>query len=112
VRFRPPYKFVLVAWLFLAALICVDDSSSQTRGGLGAQEIRGKQVYVKGESGESANTAMLGNADLEVPASSFSCSNCHGRRGEGTREGGLQPTPIDWETLTRPLNTPYPPQHP
>ncbi len=75
-------------------------------------EIRGKQVYVKGESGERAITAMLGTADLEVPASSFSCSNCHRRRGEGTREGGLQPTPIDWETLTRPLNTPYPPQHP
>jgi len=101
VRFRPQYKFVLLVWLFLAAL-CVDDSSSQTRGGLSAQEKRGKQVYVKGESGENAITAMLGNADLEVPASSFSCSNCHGLRGEGTREGGLQPPPIDWETLTRP----------
>ena len=101
-KFRPQYKLGLVVWLFLAALICVDNGSSQTRSSLGAQEKRGKQIYLQGESGESAITAMLGNTDLEVPASSFSCSNCHGLRGEGTREGGLQPPPIDWETLTRP----------
>ena len=96
------HNYALFVLLFTTALICADSSSSQTRNSLSAQEKRGKQIYIKGESGESAITALLGNTDLEVPASSFSCSNCHGLRGEGTREGGLQPPPIDWETLTRP----------
>ena len=46
--------------------------------------------------------ALLGSDDpLELPASSFNCANCHGLRGEGTKEGGLQPPPLNWETLTR-----------
>ena len=85
-----------------AALICVNSSATQTRTGLNEQEKRGKQIYVKGESGPSEIIALLGNAGLDVPASSFSCANCHGLRGEGTQEGGLQPPPINWDTLTRP----------
>lgn len=88
--------------LVLAALFCVDQGAAQKRSGLTPQEQRGKQIYVKGESGAGEIIAKLGGAGLDVPASSFSCANCHGLRGEGTREGGIQPPPINWETLTRP----------
>jgi ABC-type branched-subunit amino acid transport system substrate-binding protein len=84
------------------ALLFVKSAAMQSRAGLSEQEKRGKQIYVKGESGTNEITALLGSADLQVPATSFSCSNCHGLRGEGTKEGGLQPPPINWETLTRP----------
>ena len=91
----------LVPRLILVLLVfCVHNAFSQSRIGLTDQEKRGKEIYVKGENGPVVITATLGNSDLEVPASSFSCANCHGRRGEGTREGGLQPPSIDWETLT------------
>ncbi|MDX6271320.1 MAG: hypothetical protein QOD28_2543 [Acidobacteriota bacterium] len=67
------------------------------------QEKRGKQIYLKGEGDGGAEIkALLGGDKLEVPASAFPCANCHGLRGEGTREGGLQPPPINWETLAAP----------
>jgi ABC-type branched-subunit amino acid transport system substrate-binding protein len=99
----PKLRLVLMVLLSLSALICV---YAQTHAGLTDQEKRGKEIYVKGENGPSEITATLGNSDLEVPASAFSCANCHGRRGEGTREGGLQPPPIDWETLTHAYTSP------
>lgn len=98
-------RLVLTLLLLLSVMIFPDNTTSQSRAGLTDQEKRGKQIYVKGESGPGTITAVLGNTDLEVPAAAFSCSNCHGRRGEGTREGGLQPPPIDWETLTAPYTS-------
>ncbi|HYP00204.1 MAG TPA: ABC transporter substrate-binding protein, partial [Pyrinomonadaceae bacterium] len=68
---------------------------------LSPQEKRGKQIYLKGESADGKEIkALLGSDALEIPASAFACVNCHGLRGEGTREGGLQPPPINWQTLT------------
>jgi ABC-type branched-subunit amino acid transport system substrate-binding protein len=99
-RFK--FNFVVAVLMAFLALLCVNRVATQNRSVLTEQEKRGKQIYVKGESGANDITAMLGSADLVVPATSFSCSNCHGLRGEGTREGGLQPPPINWETLTRP----------
>lgn len=99
-RFK--FNLVLAVLMAFSALLYVNRVSMQNRSGLSEQEKRGKQIYVKGESGASEITAMLGSADLVVPATSFSCSNCHGLKGEGTKEGGLQPPPINWETLTRP----------
>jgi ABC-type branched-subunit amino acid transport system substrate-binding protein len=98
------YRLVLTLLSVLSVMIFADNVTSQNRG-LTDQEKRGKQIYLKGESGLGTITAVLGNTDLEVPASAFSCANCHGRRGEGTREGGLQPPPIDWETLTAPYTS-------
>jgi ABC-type branched-subunit amino acid transport system substrate-binding protein len=69
-------------------------------GQLSEQEKRGKLIYLKGESRAGEIVAVLGNSDLEVPAASFTCANCHGLRGEGTKEGGLQPPPITWNVLT------------
>jgi ABC-type branched-subunit amino acid transport system substrate-binding protein len=100
---RLKYYCAVVVLLALMALTGIGHTTAkQSRSGLTPQEKRGKQIYVKGESGAGEITAVLGSADLQVPATSFSCSNCHGLRGEGTKEGGLQPPPITWETLTRP----------
>lgn len=99
---RLQFKLCMALLTLLATLICVNPGATQNRSGLTPQEKRGKQIYVKGEGGAAEISAVLGSAGLEVPASSFSCANCHGLRGEGTREGGIQPPPINWETLTRP----------
>lgn len=100
----PRFQFHLgvTILIVLTTLVCVEIGATQKRSGLDPQEQRGKQIYVKGESEAGEIIARLGSANLDVPASAFSCANCHGLRGEGTREGGIQPPPINWETLTRP----------
>jgi len=83
-----------VAWLVTLPPVQARSASTLT-----PQEKRGKQIYLKGESEGGEIIAILGSGDLELPASSFSCSNCHGLKGEGGNEGGLQPPPITWSTL-------------
>ena len=104
--FRPRYQTRrgLAILILLTTLICAGSAATQKLG-LNPQEKRGKQIYVKGESDAGEITASLGAADLEVPASSFSCANCHGLRGEGTREGGIQPPPLRWDTLIQPYTS-------
>lgn len=87
--------FILIVWLLPGGMIGAESGSE-----LSPQERRGKQIYSKGESGSGEIKAVLGNGDLEVPASAFACMNCHGSRGEGKREGGLQPPAITWDVLT------------
>lgn len=93
---------IALAWLTLGAR--GGDAQAVAPRELTPQEKRGKQIYLKGESGEGASEikAFLGSDKLEVPASAFPCGNCHGLRGEGTKEGGLQPPPINWEKLIAP----------
>ena len=93
---------LLVALASMAWLSATGASGWQGATGLSDQERRGKLIYLKGESQSGDIFAILGTSDLELPASSFTCANCHGLRGEGTREGGLQPPPITWATLTTP----------
>jgi ABC-type branched-subunit amino acid transport system substrate-binding protein len=100
--------------LALLILICVavlglafvGEAATQSGGGLTPQEKNGKQIYVKGEGKGGEIAALLGTDDpLELPAASFNCANCHGLRGEGTKEGGLQPPPLNWEALMRPATS-------
>jgi ABC-type branched-subunit amino acid transport system substrate-binding protein len=101
-------KFLLVAATLLSVglLIVGATFAKQNKSGLTPQEKRGKQIYLTGEDAERGEiTTVLGNDELEVPGSSFPCSSCHGLRGEGTKEGGIQPPPLNWETLTRPLTS-------
>jgi ABC-type branched-subunit amino acid transport system substrate-binding protein len=68
---------------------------------LTAAEQRGKQIYLRGESAAGPEmTALLGSGDTEVPASAFACTNCHGRVGEGTEEGGIAAPAVVWSVLT------------
>jgi ABC-type branched-subunit amino acid transport system substrate-binding protein len=42
---------------------------------------------------------------VEVPASAVPCVGCHGRDGRGRPEGGVNPSDLTWEALTRPYGT-------
>jgi ABC-type branched-subunit amino acid transport system substrate-binding protein len=101
-------KFVLLLITCLTALVLAfeGEAATQTGNGLTPQEKNGKQIYLKGEGKGGEIVALLGTDDpLELPASSFTCANCHGLRGEGTKEGGLQPPPLNWEALTHPATS-------
>ncbi|HXG67009.1 MAG TPA: ABC transporter substrate-binding protein [Blastocatellia bacterium] len=84
----------------MAALFSAGSADAQNPDKLTPEEKRGKQIYVKGEADGGEIMAYLGSDNLELPAISFSCANCHGLRGEGLKEGGLEPPPIHWATLT------------
>ncbi|MEJ7618972.1 MAG: ABC transporter substrate-binding protein [Pyrinomonadaceae bacterium] len=69
---------------------------------LTAPEKRGKQIYLRG-SGNSPKeiTALLNEGATEVPAGLLPCAGCHGFDGQGKPEGGLVPSVITWEALTK-----------
>lgn len=67
------------------------------------QELRGKQIYLQGTSPSGKDVlAYIGDASLEVPGSTVACANCHALRGQGKPEGGIDPSNITWEALTKP----------
>lgn len=66
-------------------------------------EKRGKQIFVTGTSQSGREIlAYLGEAALEVPATAMTCAGCHGLDGQGKPEGGVTPSILTWEALTRP----------
>lgn len=67
------------------------------------QEGRGKQIYLRGASASGKDIlAYVGQGSLEVPGSAMACANCHGLDGLGKPEGGVSPSNVTWESLTRP----------
>lgn len=92
---------IAMAWLMTA-----DRVAAQASKGLTAQEQLGKQIYLKGETEGGEIIAILGSGELELPASSFPCSNCHGLTGEGSKEGGIEPSPVTWASLSVPFQSP------
>src|SRR6185369_1686590 len=92
---------VVVAFASMAWLVYDNRARAQNSTELTPQEKRGKQIYRKGEGGTSEEIkVILGTGGLELPASSFPCANCHSLRGEGSKEGGLPPPPLNWASLT------------
>ena len=73
------------------------------RGQLTEQEKRGKYIYLRGlsRSGKEV-TCFLGDQTTEVPATAMLCASCHGFDGRGNPEGGVTPSDITWEALTKP----------
>jgi ABC-type branched-subunit amino acid transport system substrate-binding protein len=70
---------------------------------LAAQQQRGKEIYVRGTSPSGKDIrAYLGESSFEVPGSAVSCANCHGLDGQGKLEGGVRPSNLTWEALTKP----------
>jgi ABC-type branched-subunit amino acid transport system substrate-binding protein len=103
--YRIKLTLLVLVCLLAVGVVCVDRAATQTSApaALSPQEKRGKKIYLKGDGGEGGEImAGLTGDELDLPATSFACANCHGLRGEGTREGGLQPPSITWEQLTRP----------
>ena len=67
------------------------------------QESRGKQIYVQGKGSSGREIlAYLGASSIEVPGSAMPCANCHGLDGQGKPEGGVNPSDLRWESLTKP----------
>lgn len=72
-------------------------------GALTPEERRGKQIYLRGTSAAGRDIkAYLGEASLEVPASTLTCAGCHGADGQGKPEGGVAPSNLTWAALTKP----------
>jgi ABC-type branched-subunit amino acid transport system substrate-binding protein len=70
------------------------------------QERRGKQIYTTGSSPSGATlTAVLGSSTSEIPAAALTCVNCHRNDGRGDPEGGITPSNIRWDELTKPYGS-------
>ena len=70
---------------------------------LSPSEKRGKQIYVQGTSPSGKEIlAYLGESSMEVPGSTMACANCHALDGQGKPEGGIAPSNITQEALTKP----------
>lgn len=67
-----------------------------------SQVEAGRQIYQDGTSpsGEEILAVMAGGTELSAAA--LPCSGCHGEDGRGKPEGGVNPTDLTWEALTRP----------
>jgi ABC-type branched-subunit amino acid transport system substrate-binding protein len=93
-----------VAGVFFFAAISVFwgfVSAQNTPTPLSAAERRGKEIYFKGTS-PSGREIMTRLGELDLPASSFPCSGCHGMRGEGKAEAGVTAGNITWPNLIKP----------
>src|SRR6185369_15373850 len=83
-----------------AVLLIFGSAYAQT---LTTQESRGKEIYLIGSSKSGKDIlAYIGDSSLEVPGTSMACAGCHGMAGQGKPEGGIDPSNITWEALTKP----------
>lgn len=70
---------------------------------------RGRKIYVEGASPSGGEiTALMSDASVEVPATAVPCAGCHGRDGRGNPEGGVAPTDLTWDHLTKPYGVTHP----
>ncbi|MDT7688858.1 MAG: hypothetical protein QOE46_1617 [Acidobacteriota bacterium] len=84
-------------------LCCLACARATAQASLTPRESRGRQIYLQGTSPAGREIlAYIGEASLEVPGSAMACANCHGLDGKGKPEGGVTPSNLTWETLTKP----------
>ena len=101
---KRPHGWCLV--VALVALATLGFQQAVPEEGLTPQEKRGKTIYQNGLSPSGAPlTAMLGSPGIEIPASMLPCIGCHGADGKGKPEGGVTPSDLTWEALTKPYAT-------
>ena len=98
----------LLSLLLLLFLVCAPEQTTQSqKQALTDSERRGKEIYLRGTSASGREiTARIG--ELDVSASSFACSGCHGIRGEGKSEGGVTAGDITWSNLIKPYGHTHP----
>lgn len=91
---------VVVSLIAIAGSFGEDSSAQENQV---TAERRGRQIYFQGTSQSGKPVlAYLGDDALEVPASTLPCANCHGANGQGKPEGGVSPSNITQEALTKP----------
>ena len=95
-------KYLVIGVLCVGLWLCpVPNVAAQSP--LTPQESRGKEIYLLGTSKSGKEIlAYISDPSLEVPGSSMPCANCHGLTGQGKPEGGIDPSNITWETLSKP----------
>jgi ABC-type branched-subunit amino acid transport system substrate-binding protein len=102
----------LALFVLLLIAVCLSNGASATailQEPLSPQEQRGKQIYAHGTSASGKEIlAYVGESSLEVPASAMACANCHGLDGQGKSEGGINPSNLTWDTLTKPYGATHP----
>ncbi len=91
------YLFVLVILLITAA------KSAPYIVELTPSQKAGKYIYTKG-IGSSDVKIMANMSGVNVPATIMTCINCHNARGTGNPEGGIIPSNITWQALTKNYN--------
>jgi len=110
---KPDTRRLRLAATALVILACLSmtlagrppGAAAQNDAALTAEEERGRLIYRKGEDGTGQEITAVIN-ELDMPATGMPCSNCHGLNGEGLKEGGLEPSPVDWATLAAPRTSP------
>jgi len=96
-------RLFLIAICLIVLSIAFGSHTATAQQPLTAQEIRGKQIYLQGTSPSRKDIlAYVGDASLEVPGNVMACANCHGLAGQGKVEGGINPSNVTWEALTKP----------
>lgn len=103
-RYATMRTAVLLACLMLSAIGFGSWARATAQDPLTPQQRRGKQIYLQGTSASGKEIlAYLGDASLEVPGSAMACANCHGLDGQGKPEGGIIPSNLTREVLTKPF---------
>lgn len=98
-----PLRHTLLLLALLCAALPVSARAAAGGAGLSDAEARGKRIYLSGESPSGGEvTALMGDGGIEVPATALPCASCHGHDGRGRPEGGVEPSDLTWEALTRP----------
>lgn len=89
-----PWILIVLGGLLLASVATAELSPS---------EARGKRIFLHGTSPSGAEiTALMGADQIEVPAAALPCASCHGEDGRGRPEGGIEPSDLTWQNLTKP----------
>jgi ABC-type branched-subunit amino acid transport system substrate-binding protein len=85
-------------WLLLLSLGLSQIAAAQQT----PAEKLGRQIYVRGSgSAKESITAFMGDESMNIPATALPCASCHGKDGAGRSEGGVIPSDIRWETLSK-----------
>jgi ABC-type branched-subunit amino acid transport system substrate-binding protein len=95
--------FACLAALGAGAQVTAPDAARP----LTAQERRGRDVYLRGES-PAGREIMAVVGELDVPATTMTCAGCHGARGEGKTEGGVTAGGLTWSHLLKPYGHTHP----
>jgi ABC-type branched-subunit amino acid transport system substrate-binding protein len=93
---------------FRGILLLLLTASLFAQNRLTPQEERGRRIFERGDSASGQPITASLNGEDHVAASILPCSNCHGHDGQGKPEGGVVPSNITWDALTKPYGVTHP----
>lgn len=72
------------------------------------QEQRGRNLYRQGTGASGEPVTAFLSGQTEVKGNVVPCAGCHGFDGRGRAEGGVVPSSVRWEDLSRPYEVTAP----